>query len=439
MSQDWITAYEALRSVYADGAYSNIALNEAIPHHPGCRDSFVRSMVKGTIRQTVTLDRIIDMLAESGIRGIRRRTLIILRMGLYALRDMDSVPDHAAVNEAVSLARKKAKGTDRFVNAILRNYIRKRDIFETAGDPSAEAPFIREISDAKEKLSVKYSFPVPVVQLISAQYGDETEKILDGLNTPPPVILRVNTLRTSREDLLAELKASGIDAEPVPENDRAVSVSGGSIIATDLYRNGMFTVQSLSSIMAVSALAPQPGDKVLDMCAAPGGKTAMMAEMMDNRGSITACDVHPHRLELIDAAAERLGIDIIETRLADGTEYDETMAEQFDCVLADVPCSGLGVMSTKPEIRFHVDDESISELPEIQKAVLSNALRYTKPGGKICYSTCTLDRPENEDIIDDLLTKHGGLVRIVEMRTILPYNNVIGFFFCIIEKMHECI
>lgn len=439
MSQDWITAYEALRNVYADGAYSNIALNEAIPHHPGCRDSFVRSMVKGTIRQTVTLDRIIDMLAESGIRGIRRRTLIILRMGLYALRDMDSVPDHAAVNEAVSLARKKAKGTDRFVNAILRNYIRKRDIFETAGDPSAEAPFIREISDAKEKLSVKYSFPVPVVQLISAQYGDETEKILDGLNTPPPVILRVNTLRTSREDLLAELKASGIDAEPVPENDRAVSVSGGSIIATDLYRNGMFTVQSLSSIMAVSALAPQPGDKVLDMCAAPGGKTAMMAEMMDNRGSITACDVHPHRLELIDAAAERLGIDIIETRLADGTEYDETMAEQFDCVLADVPCSGLGVMSTKPEIRFHVDDESISELPEIQKAVLSNAVRYTKPGGKICYSTCTLDRPENEDIIDDLLTKHGGLVRIVEMRTILPYNNVIGFFFCIIEKMHECI
>ena len=334
-------------------------------------------MVKGTIRQTVTLDRIIDMLAESGIRGIRRRTLIILRMGLYALRDMDSVPDHAAVNEAVSLARKKAKGTDRFVNAILRNYIRKRDIFETAGDPSAEAPFIREISDAKEKLSVKYSFPVPVVQLISAQYGDETEKILDGLNTPPPVILRVNTLRTSREDLLAELKASGIDAEPVPENDRAVSVSGGSIIATDLYRNGMFTVQSLSSIMAVSALAPQPGDKVLDMCAAPGGKTAMMAEMMDNRGSITACDVHPHRLELIDAAAERLGIDIIETRLADGTEYDETMAEQFDCVLADVPCSGLGVMSTKPEIRFHVDDESISELPEIQKAVLRFGLRQS--------------------------------------------------------------
>ena len=115
------------------------------------------------------------------------------------------------------------------------------------------------------------------------------------------------------------------------------------------------------------------------------------------------------------------------------------MAEQFDCVLADVPCSGLGVMSTKPEIRFHVDDESISELPEIQKAVLSNAVRYTKPGGKICYSTCTLDRPENEDIIDDLLTKHGGLVRIVEMRTILPYNNVIGFFFCIIEKMHKCI
>lgn len=443
MSQDWITAYEALRSVYADGAYSNIALNEAIPHHPGCRDSFVRSMVKGTIRQTVTLDRIIDVLAESGIRGIRRRTLIILRMGLYALREMDSVPDHAAVNEAVSLARKKAKGTDRFINAMLRSYIRKRDHFETVSDTSEgapeEAPFIKEISDKTEKLSVKYSFPMPVVQLISDQYGDEAEKILAGLNTPPPVILRVNTLRTTREDLLAEFEACGIDAAPVNESDIAVSVSGGSIIATDLYRSGKFTVQSLSSIMAVSALGPEPGDKVLDMCAAPGGKTAMMAEMMDNCGSITACDIHPHRLGLISASAERLGIDIIETRLADGTKYDEALAEQFDCVLADVPCSGLGVMSTKPEIRFHIDDESIAKLPEIQKDVLGNAVRYAKPGGKICYSTCTLNRPENEDIIDDLMSKNGGLVRIVEMRTILPYNNVIGFFFCIIEKMHESI
>ena len=234
MSVDWLTAFEALKSVYADGAYSNMALNEAIPRHRGCRDSFVRSMVKGTIRQTLTLDCIIDRLAKSGVSSIKIRTLIILRMGLYALREMDSVPDHAAVSEAVSLARKTAKGTDRFINAVLRSYIRNRNEYEvSSADPqdpdgaaskdmisdSADPPFIAELKDKYKRLSVKYSFPVSLVRRISDQYGDEAESILKGLNTPPPVILRPNTLKTTAEELAKALEDRGISTEVIELSD----------------------------------------------------------------------------------------------------------------------------------------------------------------------------------------------------------------------------
>ena len=187
-------------------------------------------------------------------------------------------------------------------------------------------------------------------------------------------------------------------------------------------------------MLAVSALAPVPGSKVLDMCAAPGGKSTMMAEMMGNEGSVTACDIHEHRLELIKASAARTGTDIIETRLMDGTQYDSTLEGQFDYVLADVPCSGLGVMSTKPEIRLRTDVSEYAGLTDTQLEILKNAFRYTRPGGRICYSTCTLNRDENERVIERFMNSEDGFARIVEMRTILPYNNLIGFYYCIIEK-----
>ncbi len=459
-----------------------MALNEAIPRHKGCRDSFVRNLVKGTVRQTITLDHIIGILASNGLKGIKTRTLIILRMGLFAIRQMDSVPDHAAVNEAVALARKTARGTDRFINAVLRSYIRRREEFEFydgapsegtgsftgAASENAEAvrlpAFIEGIEDPVKRLSVQYSMPEDLVSLISSQYGDEAESILRGLNEPPEVILRVNTLKTTKDQLIADLAQAGIKAEnaldgemlteegKLSDADRqhigagelhpeagyvqgaAVKASGRGIIESDLYRKGHFTVQSLSSMLAVSALAPEPGSKVLDMCAAPGGKSTMMAEMMGNEGSVTACDIHEHRLELIKASAARTGTDIIETRLMDGTQYDSSLEGHFDCVLADVPCSGLGVMSTKPEIRLRTDVSEYAGLTDTQLEILRNAFRCTRPGGRICYSTCTLNREENEGVIGRFMNSEDGFARIVEMRTILPYNNVIGFYYCIIEK-----
>jgi 16S rRNA (cytosine967-C5)-methyltransferase len=220
------------------------------------------------------------------------------------------------------------------------------------------------------------------------------------------------------------------------------------------FSQGLWTVQDESSMVAVKAAGLRGSETVFDVCAAPGGKSTMMAEMMENRGSVTACDIHEHRLELIKASAARTGADIIETRLMDGTQYDSSLEGQFDFVLADVPCSGLGVMSTKPEIRLRTDVSTYAELTETQLAILENAYRYTRPGGRICYSTCTLNRDENEGVTGRFMQKlasrdgadaadtngdfahdgESGFARIVEMRTVLPYNNLIGFHYCIIEK-----
>jgi 16S rRNA (cytosine967-C5)-methyltransferase len=395
-------------------------------------------MVKGTVRQTVTLDYIIGRLASNGLKGIKPRTLIILRMGLFAIRGMDSVPDHAAVNEAVSLARKTARGTDRFINAVLRSYLRRRDEFENqdagkAAD-SSDASVYSGSADRIQNLSVKYSMPADLTGLICEQYGEDAESVLKGLNEPPEMVLRVNTLKNTRENLIDALRQEGISAEAAPASVRAVIAKGSHIIGSDLYRKGMFTVQSLSSIMSIEAFSPAPGSKVLDMCAAPGGKSTMMAEIMGNQGSITACDIHEHRLELIKASAARTGAEIIETKLADGTVHESALDGTFDYVLADVPCSGLGVMSTKPEIRLRTDVSQFAELTDIQLEILKNAFRYTKPGGRICYSTCTLNKAENEAVIEAFRESDPAFGRIVEMQTVLPYNNLIGFYYCIIEK-----
>lgn len=417
MNPEWITSFEALKSVYSDEAYSNIAINEAISHHPRCRDSFVRNLVKGTLRETILLDYFIDKLASSGIKKIKKNTLIILRMGIYAIRSMNSVPDHAAVNEAVALAKRTAKGTDRFINAVLRSYLRQRD----------------ELEPADTELALKYSFSSDVANLITSQYGDEAESILAGLNTPPSVVLRTNTTKISRDRLMELLEEEGLDVSADDRSDRAIKVHGSGVVSSELYNEGYFTIQSLSSILAVEALSPKPGSHVLDMCAAPGGKSTMMSELMENKGSITACDIHEHRLGLISAIAERMDSSIITPQLLDGTVHMKDMEESFDYVLADVPCSGLGVISTKPEIKYRAKSDSWEGLPEIQREILRNAVSYATSGGRICYSTCTLNRNENEKVVESLVNELGNL-RIVEIKTLLPYNDLVGFFYCILEK-----
>ena len=418
MNKDWLAVFEALKAVYTDGAYSNISINEAVSHRKGLRESFVRSFAKGVIRSSIRLDHVIDSLAGKGIRSIKSRPLIILRMGIYAIDELDSVPDHAAVNEAVELAKTVAKGSDRFVNGMLRSYLRQKDDF------------------APEKLEphLRYSMNKDVFSLLREQYGDEAFRIADALNKPSEVYIRANRLKTNREEVIRLLAEYGIEGREAEENSEAIHVSGSGIVGCDLYRQGFYTIQSLSSMIAVKALAPQPGSKVLDLCAAPGGKTGYMAELMGNKGSITACDIHPHRLMLTQAAMKRTGVSICALEERDAAVYDASLNGMFDYVLADVPCSGLGVTASKPEIKLTADPSQYEGLIAIQQSILTNAIRYLKPGGRLEYSTCTLNKNENEEVVKHVLSKEGTSIRIIEMTTLMPYNGKVGFYYCIIEK-----
>ena len=422
MNKDWITTWEALKAVYVDEAYSNMAINEAIERHDGCSTGFVRVFAKGVIRDTIKLDYYIDKLAEKGVSGIKARTLIILRMGLYAIESLDSVPDYAAVNETVSLAKSLSRGSDRFVNAIMRSFLRKRD----------------ELSISDDNLSLRYSFPEELTELLEDQYGDEAESIIKGLSEPPALVIRSNILKNSRKELKDLLAAEGITTKESAESDIALICEGGNILNTECYRQGRFSVQSLSSIMSVESFLRLSKDapdcnRILDMCAAPGGKSAEMAELTGDDASITACDVYEHRLGLIDATAERLGIKSITAVLHDGTEHVAEYVERFGRVLADVPCSGLGAVATKPELKIRTRTEDYAELEDIQYKILMNAISYTVPGGYIEYSTCTLNRDENERLVDKVL-KDCKLAHIVENSVILPYNNKIGFYKCILQR-----
>ena len=418
MNVDWLAVFEALRGVYAEGAYSNMSVNEAVSRHEGCRESFVRTFAKGTIRETIRIDYIIDRLADRGVRSIKLRPLIILRMGMYAIDFLDSVPDHAAVNEAVSLAKAVAKGSDRFVNGMLRSYLRQRSVFA----PEMLEPHIR------------YSFTEPVFLLLKDQYGDEALHIAEALNSPQELYLRANTLKAGRDEVIAMLEAAGVRAEASVENPEAIHASGSGIAGGRLFREGFFSIQSLSSMIAIRALDPKSGSRVLDLCAAPGGKTGYMAELMGNSGSITACDIHPHRLRLIEAAMKRTGVSIVTTMVSDSSCFDPELSGGFDFVLADVPCSGFGVIAGKPEIKLTTDPGRYGELIGMQERILSNAFEYVKPGGRVEYSTCTLNKNENEKVVKDMLSKKGSSARIIEMEILLPYNGKVGFFYSIIEK-----
>ncbi len=434
MTVDWLASFEALKSVYIDGAFSNIAINEAVEQHKDCSNGFVRTFTKGVIRDTMRLDYIISSLADKGLKGIKKRTLIVLRMGIYAIDSLDSIKDYTAVNESVKLAKMVSRGTDGFVNALLRRYIRER-AKEGAGEGAVEGTR-KGISTEDCGLNIKYSFPDELCNLLQSQYGDETEKLLKALNTSPVLTIRTNSLKTTRQDLISVLRNEGFDCKEAVNTNNAIIVKDGNLTASKYFKDGYFSIQGLSSIKAIEAFAPAPCSKVLDMCSAPGGKTTAMAEMMSDSGSITACDIYDHRLKLIQSSAKRLGISNITTRLLDGTKQDSSLAEAFDYVLCDVPCSGLGVIGSKPEIKYRVSLDEIDELKKIQAQILQNAFSYCKVGGRIMYSTCTINKDENDGIVDSFV-KLNPFAKIIEKCAILPYNNTMGFYYCIMEKTQK--
>ena len=417
------TAFDVLMDVEKNGAYSNLSLNSFIEKNRPDSPAFVRELVYGVLRNRMLLDWFLGQLIPSGLKKIKKQDLTLLRMGVYQLSYMKSVPEYAAVSETVNMSKKLARGRERFINGVLRGYIRNRQqlVLPDRG------------RDLEEYLSIVYSVERWIVQLWTDAYGEEkTEALLKASNETPGLAVRVNLMKTDRKALKEKLEALGFEAEESEVSDRALLVKGSGLLDTEPYREGMFSVQDEASILASDALEAKPGDCIADVCAAPGGKTFATAELMAGKGVIYAMDKYEHKLKLMEAQAKRAGIENIRLLKHDSTEPVEGLKERMDKVLADVPCSGLGVIRRKPEIKYKVMQD-IDELIERQRQILQAAASYVKAGGTLVYSTCTINPVENEKQIVEFLRGNKEF-KALEQKQLLPDGGTDGFFICRMRK-----
>ena len=425
MDSSRTTAYLVLMDMETKGSWSNLALNRRIGGGNPDNPAFVRELVYGVLERRITLDHYIGLLAKNGIGSIKRSERTILRMGLYQICWMDSVPDYAAVGESVALARRYCKSRAGLVNAILRAFLRRR----------AGLALPDRSADEITYLSVRYSCAPWIIRKWRTVYTAEfTERLLEACNQRPPVTIRVNRLKTDRQKLAEELRERGFEAEFGSCAENALLVKGSRLLETDLYLNGMFTPQDQSSMLAVQLLGAGPGELVIDTCAAPGGKTTAAAEQMNSTGSVIASDLYSKRLQQVEREAERLGLTNITVRTADARVPDPSLAGKADRVLVDAPCSGLGVIRRKPEIKYREDD-GIGELPQTQLQILEASSAYVRQGGTLLYSTCTINPDENEKVADMFLKEHPSF-DLISSRQLLPHiDGTDGFFICVMKRM----
>ena len=378
--------------------FSNLELDSAIKKYgfTGSDRAFFTTLVYGTIERRITLDYVIGVYSSKPIERIEPKLMNILRLGAYQILFLSRTPDSAAVNESVELAKYHThKGTAPFVNAVLRNISRGK----------GNIPMPKEGSD--QYLSVKYSLPEWLISMWRDNYGSEkTEKLLEGMNRAPYMTLRVNTLKNTREELINTLANDGIDCSPSDKCDSALILNSNVPIA-DLTAlgEGLCFIQDEASQLCVKAVGAKQGDTVIDTCSCPGGKSFGIAIEMKNEGKLTSLDLHESKLSLVVSGAERLGISILAAEVHNGTKPKEDLVGSADRVLCDVPCSGLGVIAKKPDLR-HKSPDDISRLPEIQYKILCNGASYVKNGGTLVYSTCTLNKKENEDVAEKFLSEH---------------------------------
>ncbi len=388
-------AVKLLVKTFKNGSYSNLQLNSGLGGSDlDERDKKLCSAIYyGVIERKITLDHIIRSFSSRPLNKLDDAVLNILRSGIYQILYMDSVPDNAAVSESVELAKKFAKtSASGMINAILRNFIR-------------QGKQIKLPSDKIQAISVKYSVPEELVKSLIADYGEElAEDLFANALEKSPVAIRKNNLRCSDEELISSLAKDSAEAEKSTLIEGCYLLDSGDVMALDAFKQGFFHVQDISSQLCCHALAPTEKDVVLDICAAPGGKTFTMAELMNGRGKIRAFDLHEKRVKLIRDGAQRLGIENIRAEKGDAMIFDPELPE-FTKILCDVPCSGFGVIGKKPEIKY----KSLSDfenLPDIQYKIADNAVKYLSYGGEMIYSTCTLRKVENDAVCDRLLENH---------------------------------
>lgn len=407
-------ALEALYAVEHDGAFSNIALNRVLEkYQPEKIDrGFITELVYGSLRTLNTLDWILNQFLKKPVSELPARIKDILRMGVYQLFYMEKVPDSAACNESANLARIHGHaGTVKLVNGVLRNIARK----------SQEIRFPDIETDPLSGIALKYSHPEWLVSRWIKEYGPEAaEDFCRANNIIPPNSIRTNTLKTTREKLREILADEGVNSSEGKFAPETLIIEGfRSVGSIEAHKSGFFMVQDESSTLVGRVLNPKPGSFVIDACSAPGGKSTHMAQLMNNEGRIISADVHPHKMDLIKENADRLGVKIIEPVVLDATRLHEHYENKADFILVDAPCSGLGVLRRRPEIRWRKSEAQIKELSSLQKQILESSAKCLKSGGVLVYSTCTVTDEENIDVVNDFLNTHREF-EAESMESVLP-------------------
>ena len=441
-------AYKILFDIEVNGNYSNMALNKYL-NEAGLDDQdkgFVTELVYGIIEKKRYLDYMINKVSKIKVRKMQHPVKLVLRMGVYQLVYMDGVTDYAAINESVNIMKKLDKRSASFVNAVLRNISRNLDE-------------VKDISlNTVDKLAIYYSYENWIVENLVKEYGFErTEAILRALSQKPNIYLRVNRtkLRPGQSmdylvgQIIGRLIDQGLEASRVEGLEEAIKVKGlKSIYKHPLFREGYVSVQDISSILVAKVMDPKRESRVLDLCAAPGGKSTHIGELMENTGHLISQDIFDHKIKLMNIYAKRLGLNNMGARLGDALVLNDDYIGKFDYVLCDVPCSGMGIVRRKPEIKYKKEEE-VENLPDLQYQILENASSYLKEGGILIYSTCTIFKQENTDVVDRFLNNHKdfdlddlgpikeflgigdkGLVKILPDRYEMD-----GFFICRMKKI----
>jgi len=392
-----------LYEIEYNGAYSNMALKNCFFKNDDISPAdkgFITRLVYGVVSKKLNLEYIISQNSKIKLKKISKYILLILKMGIYQLKYMDKIPQSAAVNESVKLAKRYGhQSSAGFVNGLLRSVTRNE---------------IKYPPNDILSLAYEYSYPEELVKKWCNDFGIEFAKeLMIAMNEAPEVSLRVNTLKADVDEIVKnypELLKSEL-------YENALIAKGFDVGGSELYKSGKIIAQDIAAMLSSLVLAPKKGDKVLDICAAPGGKTTHIAELMENDGEILACDIHEHKVELIDKNAERMGIDIITTVCMDSSKHNDRLNMRFDKVLADVPCSGYGIIRRKPDIKWKSEENE--ELIKTATQILLNAMQYVKVGGELVFSTCTVNREENELRLEKVLSENKNF-EIVDITEFLP-------------------
>lgn len=392
------TSFKALYNVLYNDAYSNLEINRAIKASQlDRRDAALASAIfYGVLERRLTLQNIIKQYSSIPLRKIESKVLILLEQALYQILYMDKIPDSAAVNEAVTLAKNlRLSKSAGYINGLLRSFLRSEKRFALPD----------ENKDKLAYLSVLYSCPKEIIETFISSYGEQmSEEILRSLIGRPPVTASVNTLKIGKNELIEKLKAEGVQAVSTAYAKNGLNLSStGSIEELNAFKNGELYIQDEASQLAIELLNPKSGESVIDVCSAPGGKSFKSAIMMGNEGRIFSFDIHPHKISLISKTADRLGINIIKAEVRDALSGG--VGFQADKVICDVPCSGLGVLRRKPEIRYKALP-ALSELPQLQYKILTESSQLVHKGGVLLYSTCTLNKSENNDVSGKFLSEN---------------------------------